>query len=71
MKKNMGMTDRSLRAIIAIVIGILYYTNVISGTLGMILLIVACILLLTSLMSICPLYIPFKINTAPEKDSEE
>jgi len=56
-----------LRIIVAIVIGILYFTNVITGTLGLILLIVDIIFLLTSLVSFCPLYLPLGINTKKKK----
>ncbi|WP_339737352.1 DUF2892 domain-containing protein [uncultured Sunxiuqinia sp.] len=63
MKKNMGMADRVIRSIIAVLIAILYFTNVISGTLGLILLILACVFLLTSMISFCPLYAPFGLNT--------
>jgi hypothetical protein len=63
MKKNMGNTDRIIRVIIAAVIAILYFTNVIPGTLGVVLLILAIIFVLTSLISFCPLYAPFGIKT--------
>jgi len=67
MKANMGSADKMLRIIVAIVIGILYFTNVITGTLGLILLIVGVIFLLTSLVSFCPLYLPLGINTKKKK----
>ncbi len=67
MKKNMGSTDKILRIIIAIVIGILYFTGTISGTLGTVLLIVGIIFLLTSFISFCPLYAPFGISTCKKK----
>ena len=54
MKKNMGSTDRIVRFIAAAVIGVLYYTGTISGTLGLVLLILAGIFLLTSFISFCP-----------------
>ncbi len=41
MKKNMGTTDRVIRFIVAAVIGVLYYTGTISGTLGIVLLVLA------------------------------
>lgn len=63
MKANLGSTDKMVRIIIAIVIAILYFTNVISGTLGIILLILAAVFVLTSLISFCPLYFPFGIST--------
>jgi hypothetical protein len=67
MKKNMGMIDKVIRIIIAVVVGILFFTNVISGTLGIILMIIAIVFLLTSLISFCPLYLPFGIHTNKEK----
>lgn len=63
MKKNMGSADRLIRVLIAAVIGVLYFTNVISGTLGIVLLVLAGVFLLTSLVSFCPLYAPFGLST--------
>lgn len=63
MKKNMGGADKIIRIIIAAIIAILYFTNVISGTLGIVLLILAGIFVLTSMVSFCPLYLPFGIHT--------
>jgi len=56
MKRNMGNTDRAIRILIAIGIAILYFTHVITGTLGYILLGIAAIFVITSLFSFCPLY---------------
>lgn len=67
MKTNMGSADRIIRIIIAIVIGILYFTNVITGTLATILLIVGAIFLLTGLISSCPAYMPFGLSTICKK----
>ncbi|HOO98076.1 MAG TPA: DUF2892 domain-containing protein [Bacteroidales bacterium] len=67
MKKNMGIVDRVIRLLVAAVVLILYFTNVISGTLALILLIVAAIFVLTSFVSFCPLYLPFGINTKGKK----
>lgn len=63
MKKNMGGLDRALRMLAAITIIVLYYANVISGTLAIILLVVAAIFILTSFVSFCPLYYPFRLST--------
>ena len=63
MKKNMGAIDRIVRILIAVVVAVLYFTHVISGTLGIILLIVAGILVLTSVVGLCPLYLLFGFNT--------
>jgi hypothetical protein len=67
MKKNMGAADRIIRLIIAAIIVILYFTKVLTGTLGIVLLVIAGIFLITSLISLCPLYLPFGINTCSKK----
>jgi hypothetical protein len=68
MKKNMGKVDKMMRIIVAMVIGLLYFNNNISGMLGMILLVLAMVFLLTSLINFCPLYLPFDIDTREEKE---
>ncbi len=66
----MGSADRIIRIIIAAIVGILYFTGIISGTLGLILLILAGIFVLTSLISFCPLYAPFGIRTCALKEKK-
>lgn len=66
MKKNMGKVDRLLRAIAALVIGFLLINGTISGTLGIILAIVAIAFLVTSMISWCPAYLPFGLSTVEE-----
>jgi hypothetical protein len=68
MRKNMGSADRIIRVIIAVIIAALYFTNVISGTLGIVLLALAGIFVLTSLVSFCPLYAPFGLSTCKVKE---
>lgn len=63
MKKSMGTADRVIRLIIAGLVATLYFTNTISGTLGIVLLALAGIFVLTSLISFCPLYTLFGIKT--------
>lgn len=67
MKKNMGSADRVIRVIIAAIIAYLYFTNVIVGTLGLVLIILAVVFVLTSFISFCPLYAPFGIKTCKTK----
>lgn len=67
MKKNMGGTDRIIRVIIAVLVATLYITNVITGTLGILLLIIAGVFVLTSMVSFCPLYAPFGLSTCNSK----
>ena len=63
MKKNMGSADRIIRVIIAAVIAGLFFAKVITGTVGIVLLALAGVFVLTSLVSFCPLYLPFGIST--------
>ncbi len=67
MKKNMGSADRIIRFILAAIVAVLYFTNIITGTLGIVLLVVAGIFVLTSLISFCPLYALVGLNTCPSK----
>lgn len=67
MKKNVGKTDLIIRLIIASVILGLYFGGVVSGTLGIVLLVVAVIAILTGLVSTCPLYSVFGISTLSKK----
>ncbi len=63
MKKNMGAADKLIRILIALVIGFLYYQGIISGALGIVLVVLAVIFVLTSLVSFCPIYSLLGINT--------
>jgi hypothetical protein len=65
MKLNMGSFDRGFRLLIALIIGILFFTNIITGTLGIILLVLAGVFLFTSVLGFCPLYALFGLNTCP------
>lgn len=67
MKKNMGTIDKAIRILVAVVIAVLYFTNTISGTLAIVLGILAVVFILTSFISFCPLYLPFGINTLKKK----
>lgn len=63
MKKNVGNTDRIIRAVAAVILAVFYFTGVVSGTLGTVVLVIAGILLATSAVSFCPIYWPFKLST--------
>jgi len=67
MKKNMGLADRVVRMIIAIVFIGLYYAEIVTGTLGIVLIAFSVIFLITSFISFCPLYLPFGLNTLRKK----
>ncbi|MCA6380249.1 MAG: DUF2892 domain-containing protein [Cytophagales bacterium] len=67
MKKNMGSADRVIRVILAALVAVLYFTNVISGTTAIILAVLAIVFVATSLTSFCPLYLPFGLSTLRKK----
>lgn len=67
MKPNMGTTDRVIRILVAVIIAILYFTGTVSGTLGIVLLLLAGIFAATSAISFCPLYAPLGISTCKKK----
>jgi hypothetical protein len=70
MKKNMGTLDRTLRILIAIILGILILTGKISGTLAWVLGIISVVFLLTSIIGWCPLYVPLGISTIKKEDKQ-
>ena len=63
MNKNMGTADRTIRIIAALIIAWLYYAGKISGTLAIVLLVVAVMFVVTSFISWCPAYLPFKFSS--------
>lgn len=67
MKKNMGAADKSIRVALALLVAVLYYAEVINGTLALVLGAFAVIFVLTSFISFCPLYLPFGISTCKSK----
>ncbi|WP_369414880.1 YgaP family membrane protein [Mangrovivirga halotolerans] len=63
----MGTADRAIRIVIAIIVVTLYFTSVITGTTGIVLMALAAIFLITGFISFCPLYTPFGLNTCSRK----
>jgi hypothetical protein len=68
MKKNMGSTDKIIRLLFAIVVAVLFYTKTVEGTLALVLGILATVMVATSLVSFCPLYLPFGLSTRKRKN---
>ena len=66
----MGTADKIIRLIIAAIIVTLYFTDVITGTLGIVLLVFAGIFVVTSFVSFCPLYAPFGLSTCAMKEKK-
>lgn len=63
MKKNVGTADRIIRLIVAGVLAGLFFGNVVSGTLGIVMVVLAGVFTLTAIVGFCPLYAPFGIKT--------
>jgi len=67
MPKNMGLIDKLVRIVAAIVVAVLFFTGQISGTAAIVLGILAVVFIATSVVGTCPLYLPFKIDTRKKK----
>ncbi len=63
MKKNIGTIDKVIRILIAVVVVVLYFAKVISGTLAIILLILSAVLVVTSLINFCPIWSMLGVST--------
>jgi hypothetical protein len=68
MKINMGGVDKIIRIVVALIITALYFTNIISGVLGIVLIVLSGVFVLTSLIGFCPLYTLFGVNTCAKKN---
>lgn len=69
MKKNMGSPDRIIRVLLAIVFVVLYFTGTVTGTWGILLLVLGAVFILTSVVGMCPLYAMLGMNTCPAKST--
>lgn len=67
----MGIVDRVARLIAAVIIVILYFGNVLTGAIGVILMVLAAVFVVTSLIGNCPLYTVFGFDTCSSKKKEE
>ena len=67
MKKNMGTVDRIIRVLLAAVFAYLYFSGVVTGTLGIVFVVLGGVFVLTSLISFCPLYTLVGFSTCPRK----
>ena len=67
MKKNVGTVDRVIRILLAVVFAALYFNENVTGTLGLVLVVLGGVFALTSLLSFCPLYALVGLSTCPTK----
>ena len=63
MTKNMGLVDRVIRILAAVLVSVLYLTHVISGPLAIVLGVIAAVFVVTGFVGVCPAYLPFKLST--------
>jgi hypothetical protein len=63
MTKNVGTIDKAIRLLVAVVVVVLYFTHVITGMLAIILLALAAIFVVTSLISLCPIWLALGVST--------
>lgn len=68
MKRNMSNADRVIRVIVAALFAYLYFGGVVTGALGIIVLVLGTVFLLTSLFAFCPLYFLFNLGTLKVRD---
>jgi hypothetical protein len=62
-EKNVGTTDRIIRFVVAAIFAVLYFTGMVTGTFGIVLMVLAVVFALTATITICPLYLPFGWST--------
>lgn len=65
MKKNVGSTDKVVRLVLAALFAVLFFTKVVTGLIGIVLLVLGAIFLVTSLINFCPIYAILGMNTCP------
>jgi len=63
MKRNMSNVDRIARVVLAAVFAYLHFGGIVTGALGIVLVVLGAVFLLTSVIAFCPLYVPFKFST--------
>ena len=63
MKPNMSDLDRIIRVAVAALFAYLYFAGIVTGALGIVLLVLGAVFVLTSIVRFCPLYSMFKFST--------
>jgi len=63
MKRNMSDIDRIVRVVVAAVFAYLYFGGIVTGTFGIVLVVLAAVFLFTAVVAFCPLYMPFNLST--------
>lgn len=63
MKPNLSTLDRAIRVVVAALFAYLYFAGIVTGALGVVLLVLGAVFVLTAIVSYCPLYAIFKFST--------
>jgi hypothetical protein len=63
MKPNLSNSDRAVRVIVAALFTYLYFSGIVTGALGIVLLVLAAVFTLTAVVRFCPLYTIFDFST--------
>lgn len=71
MTKNMGSIDRGIRIAAAVLVAALYFSGVISGTVAIVLGVIAAVFILTSAVGFCPVYPLLRLNTCGKHSQEQ
>lgn len=67
MKTNVGTVDRMIRLVLGVVLVVLYFSETLTGTLGLVLVVLGVVFVITSIVGFCPLYSLVGLNTCPVK----
>ena len=70
MKKNISSIDKTVRIVLAVVFGVLYFTGMVTGLLGYILLVLGAVFLATALINFCPIYALLGLSTRPSSENK-
>lgn len=69
MFKNMGLYDRIIRVVVGLILGGLYFTGFVSGTIALVLAVIGLVMIATSAIGFCPAYLPFKFSTKSKSET--
>lgn len=70
MKKNLASADRAIRILLAVLFAYLYFGEWVTGTWGIVLVVLGAVFVLTSFIGFCPLYAIFGISSLSENEQE-
>ncbi|MFN8368171.1 MAG: DUF2892 domain-containing protein [Candidatus Kapaibacterium sp.] len=70
MIKNMGMIDRSIRFVLVVLVGVLWYLDIIQGVTALVLGALSIGFLFSGITGFCPLYVLFGVSTCNVKQQE-